>query len=280
MSVASAYVLSLYAGTGDTVSPLLATLYGQDSGRVRSAIAPAEALRNAQAHKDRDVALVGRQPEVKRVTDAFAKAVAKAASPEALLRDPAALEVILTANGLGDQLGRNALAREALLSDTTKPDALANRLADTRWTRVAKLYDFARKGLDNIRKPGVAESLASGYAEVKWRQSLDKATPGLSNALSFRAMAGGVGSAYDILGDPVLREVVTTTLKIPKQIAFQPLTAQVNAITTRLDIAKLKDAGFVDKFALRYLQAAAEAADAAPASDLTSLAVRSAGLLA
>ena len=280
MTVGGAFLLSLYGGTGDAVSPLLAALYGQDSGRLRSSIPPSQALRSAEANEKRDVAQVARQPEVKRVTDAFAKAVAKATSPDALLRDPAALEVILTANGLGDQLGRNALAREALTSDASKPDALANRLSDTRWAKAAKLYDFARAGLSLIRKPGVVESLANGYAEVKWRQSLDKATPGLSNALTFRARASSVTSALDILGDPVLREVVTTALKIPKQIAFQPLTAQSNAITTRLDIARLKDPSFVDKFSQRYLQAAAEAATSDAGSDLASLAVRASGLTA
>lgn len=280
MTVNGAYMLSLYGGTGDAVSPLLATLFGQGTGRVQSGLSPTQALRNAEAHRDRDVALVAKQPDVRRVTEAFSKAVANAESPAALLRDPAALEVILTANGLGDQIGRNALARNALMSDVTKPDALANRLTDTRWSKAAKLYDFARSGLTVIRKPGVVESLVNGYAEVKWRGSLDRTTPGLSNALTFRARASSIGSAYDILGDPVLREVVTTALKVPKQIAFQPLTAQVNAITTRLDLAKLKDANFVDKFTQRYLQAASEAANTDTASDLASLAVRSFGLTA
>lgn len=278
MTAIGSYMLSLYGGTGDAISPLLATLYGQNGGASQSGISATQALRNAEAHEARDVGLVARQPEVKRVTDAFARAVAKAATPDALLHDPAALEVILTANGLGDQLGRDALARQALTSDLTKADSLANKLTDTRWAKTAKLYDFAHSALSVIRKPGVMAALVNGYAEVKWRQSLDKATPGLSNALTFRARASTITSAYDILGDPVFRSVVTTTLKLPQEIAYQPLTAQVTAITSRVDIAKFKDASFVDKFSQRYLMAAADAANTDPTTDLTSLAVRTQGL--
>jgi len=128
-------------------------------------------------------------------------------------------------------------------------------------------------------------TLESAYAEVVWRKSLDAATPGLSDALTFRAGAGKTTSALQILGDPVLRRVVTTTLGLPPQIAFQSVEAQEGAISSRLDIRKLSDPKFVDSFTQRYLitraRNAATGADgtqaAAPA--LATLASRSSGLL-
>ncbi len=279
MAIDPLALLPLYGGTADATSSLLATLYGQGSARTGSGLSPFQALSAAEKNQARDVAATAARPEVKRAIDAFTQAVGKANSVDALLRDPAVTEVLLTANGLGDQIPRAALARKALSSDLSDPDSLANTLTDPRWRQTAATFDFARKGLSVIQDPAVISRLADGYAEVKWRQSLDAATPGLSNALTFRARAATVGSVDEILGDPVLREVVTVALKIPKQIAFQTLTAQESAISTRLDLAKLKDPKFVESFAQRYLHEASQTDASAAASDLTTLAVRAAGLL-
>ncbi len=273
------WTLSLFGGNTDASSSLLATLYGQNATTSRSGQSPMQALSAAEKNQTRDVARTAAQPLVKRAIDAFTRAVAKATTVDGALRDPAVMEVLMTANGLADQLPRAALARKALSSDLTNPDSLANTLTDSRWKQAAQTFDFAHKGISVLRDPRVVARLADAYAEVKWRKSLDAATPGLSNALTFRAQAASVTSVDQILGDPVLREVVTVALKIPKQIAFQTLTAQEIAISSRLDLAKLKDPKFVETFAQRYLNEAAQAATPDTATDLTSLATKAAGLV-
>jgi len=156
---------------------------------------------------------------------------------------------------------------------------LANTLTDTRWKHVAATYDFANKGLSLIQKPGEVSTLANAFAEITWRKSLDAATPGLSKALTFRAEAASITSVDQILGDPVMRSVVTTALDIPLQIAFQPIEAQEKAITSRLDITKFKDPKFVESFTQRYLLAAStKAATTDQSQDLTALAVQARGL--
>ena len=105
-------------------------------------------------------------------------------------------------------------------------------------------------------------------------------TPGLSNALTFRSEASTITSVDQILGDPVMRTVVTTALGIPLQIAFQPLQAQEKAISTQLDITKFKDPKFVESFVQRYLLAAnSNAASTSTTPDMNSLAVQSRGLV-
>lgn len=277
--MSGSFLLSLMGGGADAgTSSLIATLYGR--GPRSSSISPFVAMRSAEANRDRDIARTANQPEVRRAIEGFRAGLAKATTADGLLRDPRVLEVLLTANGLGDQITRPALARRALMSDLGDAASVANTLTDTRWKTVAATYDFAGKGLAVIKDPAVVDKLADAYAEVKWRRSLDQATPGLSNALTFRAQAGKVTSALQILGDPVLREVVTTALEIPRQIAFQPLTAQETAITSRLRIEKLADPKFVEAFAQRYLMAAARNAQTATEPDLVTLAVRSRGLIA
>lgn len=272
------YILTLFGSSApDAGSSLLSTLYG---GGATSNGDPISALIQAEANQTKSVAAEAAQPDVARATAAFTKAVTGAKSVSDLLADPAALNVLLTASGLADQTGSTALAAKALTSDTTKTDSLVNKLTDTRWKTVAQTYDFFHKGLSVIQQPKVIATITQGYAEQLWRQSLDKTTPGLSEALTFRAKASGVTSVDQILGDATLRKVVTTALGVPEQIAFQEIGAQETAISSRLDVKQLQDPEFVETFTRRYLIEAGIAAASATSSssDLSALAVQASGL--
>lgn len=269
-----ASILGLYApqpSTTDATTSLLSALYGTGTTSTpASGLDPGTALNNALRTEAKSVAAIARQPQTAREIAAFRTAVATAKTPADLLSNPAALKVLLTANGLADQAAYPALAKKALLSDTAKPGSLASKLTNAQYLATAKTFDFANKGLATLRNPAVLASITNGYAEVQWRKGLDASTPGLSNAIDFRTRASTIKTVDQVLGDPTFREVVTTALGIPKQIAFQSLTAQEQAIGTRLDISKFKNPKFVDQFTRRYLAAAA--ANAAPSStDITSL---------
>ena len=179
--------------------------------------------------------------------------MANATTAAQALDNPAVLKVLLTANGLADQLPYAALARKVLLSDPSDPKSLVSRLADSRWTAVARVFRFATNGIASLQDPKVQATLTQGYAEVIWRKGLEADTPGLADALDIRERAKGFTSAIQILGDPVMRRVVTTALGIPQEIAFQELPAQEKAITLRLDIKRLQDQKFVDGLSQRYL---------------------------
>lgn len=221
--------------------------YGASGGN------PVVALQQAVRTRDRSVAAAARQPAVKRDVAAFQAAVASAPDLKTLLANPAARRVLLTANGLGDQADSRALAQAALMSDPAKPDSLADR----RWAAMAQTFQFGAKGLAVLKDPAVVARLADGYAEIQWRKSLDAATPGLSAAMDFRDRAKGVTSALQILGDPVLRDVVTTALGLPKELALQSVEAQERTVSARLEVRRLQEPKFVDQFAQRYLLAKA-----------------------
>jgi hypothetical protein len=278
------YLTGLYgvdAGASTSPESMLATLYGYAGSKANSlGQNPAAALASAERNETRNIRLTAAEPEVKRAMDAFTAGVGKAKTVQELLANPAVMRVLMTANGLADQIPYTALARKALQSDLGDPKSLANRLTDTRWKPVVTTYDFANKALSVIQDPKVIATIANAYAEVTWRKSLDAATPGLSNALAFRKVASTISSVYQILGDPVMRSVVTTTLGIPLEIAFQPLEAQEQAVSTRLDITRFKDPKFVESFVQRYLLAAGtKATNTGTSPSLSTLAMQSRGLV-
>ncbi len=272
------YLPALYGGRSEGDS-LLATLYGQ-TGPTPGSTNPIAALEQARSHETKQVAQVAADPEVKRDLARFVRVLAKAKTAADLLSDPIAMKVLLTANGLGSHIAQSALAKQALLSDPAKTGSLASRLPDSRWLSVTKTYAFASKGLTILKDPKAITAVTNGYAEVLWRQKLDKTTPGLSNALDFLNRASTIKDALQVLGDPTFRAVLTTALGVPKQIAFQTIGSQENAITSRVDLKKFSDPVFTRHFAQRYLVAAAsEATNDGSGQDLTALAVRSSGLL-
>lgn len=243
----------------------LSLLYGSSSSGSVSGGNPVLALAQAEKNQTKQVAAEAKKPEVQRDVTAFRKAVAGAKDVKSLLANPAVQKVLLTANGLGDQIGSTGLVTKALMSKPSDPKSLANVLPNAAWKSAAATYDFANKGLAVLKDPKVLDTVASAYAEISWRKSLDAATPGLSDALTFRETATKVKSAIDILGDPVLRRVVTTTLGIPQEIAYQTLDAQEKAINSKVDVKQFKNKDFVESFAKRYLVAAASTGQASSA---------------
>lgn len=237
------------AGTG-AASSLLNTIFG---GAGAGGSDPVQALQIAQATQSQEITQTSQQPSVARDIAAFEGAVNSATSPAQLLADPAVQKVLLTASGMSDQVGFSALTTQALLSNPSDPNALVNQLSDTRWLTVNQTYNFATQGLSVIKTPSVLATIANGYAEQLWYQSLNATTPGLSDALNFIQQAPGITSVSQILGSSSLFNVVTTALGIPPQIVLQDQAAQQQAITSQLDISRLKDPSYVQGITDQFL---------------------------
>ncbi len=233
------------------------------------------ALRLAQATQAKAVQAEEKSPQIARDIAAFNAAVAKGSDAKTVLANPAVMRVLLTANGMADQLGFTALATKALLSDPTDPNGLASKLSstDARWKTVATTFDFAKSGLAILQTPSVLKSVADQYAQQSWRQSQDTQTPGIAQALAFLDQAASAKSVDDILGNKVLRAVVLGALGIPPQIAYQSLPAQEFAVSSRMSVARLQDPKFVQSLAQRFMMNQQSPASST-GTDLMSLAVQ------
>ncbi len=242
---------------------------------------PLTDLKLAQANETTDVAREAETPQVQRDIAAFKAGVANAKDIQTALENPNVMKVLLTANNLSSYIQYPALAQKALLSDPSQSNSLVNQLNDTNLLNTAKSFDFAKNGLAALQNPQVVATLTNGYSEVLWRQSLEKATPGLSNALAFLGQASSIKTVDDVLGNSVNRAVVLTALGIPEQVAFQDLTAQEQAVSSRVDVKKFQDPKFVTNITDQYLLTMQQQSKSSSGStDLTTLAEQASGLLA
>ncbi|HTU55561.1 MAG TPA: DUF1217 domain-containing protein [Acetobacteraceae bacterium] len=278
----AALITPLSSSGSSEAGSLLDTLYGYStSSTATSDTNPVAALEQAEQNETQDITTTAAEPEVARAIKTFTAAVQTATSPAQLLSNPTVMQVLLTANGLADQVPYTALAQQTLLSNPDDPNSLVNQLTDSSWLPVVQTYNFATQGLSVIQNPSVIQTIANGYAEYTWLSSLDQITPGLSSALAFRSQASSVTSVDQILGSATLFDVVTGALGIPEQIVYQPLSAQEQAISSRLNIADLQNPKFVQNLIEQYLvaqQASATASNTTPS--LSALAVQAQGIVA
>jgi hypothetical protein len=282
MSSSLSYLTTLYAGLGDTsgTASLLDTLYGNGgAGQVAdSGGSPIAALASAEKNEATQVKTTASEATVKNAMTAYTKAVNSGRSLDQILSDPSVLNVLLTANGLSDQIGNTALAKKVLTSNLSDPNSLANVLTDSRWKTLAQTYNLNVNGIKALNSPSVISAITQGYAQMTWEQAQDATTPGLSDALTFIQEAPTITSVDQILGNVTVRNVVTTALGIPQQIAFQSLTAQETAISSRLDVKNFQSPSFVQSFAQRFLiENNLNTSNTSSQPDLTTLAVEAGG---
>ena len=251
-------LFSTDSSASDTVASMIATIYGGGSAlsgptTFASTGNPLLDLKLAQKNEAADVALETKQPLVTQAITAFKNAVAGAKTIQAALGNPNVQQVLLTANGLSKYIGDTTLVQKALLSDPHDPKSLASQMGDYALLNTVLTYNFAQNGLKQLQDPKTIATLTSGYAEMTWRQSLEQATPGLSNALTFLEQASSIKSVNDVLDNMVNFLVVTAALGIPQSIVNQSQTAQQQAIRTRLNIADLQNPNFVTSLTDQYL---------------------------
>jgi hypothetical protein len=267
--------LPMLFGSKPQGSSLLETLY-RDAGAPAATADPLIALEQARSGETEQVARVAAEPRISRETAQFIEALATARTPARLLANPAALKVLLTATGLGDQAGNTNLATQALLSNASRADSLVNQFADKRWLAANTMFCFASKGLAVLRDPAMTADIVKAHARAIWQSRLEQTTPGLSNALEFLRRAATATDTAALLRDPAIRAVITTG-RDPAGDAPSPpndgrsedwandwpprtRAQSEQAIAATIDLAQLRDPAIATQIAHGYLLAVRQGA--------------------
>jgi hypothetical protein len=203
--------------------------------------------------EDRALGRLERDPQLQRQMEQFKRAVDRAPDARAALRDPRVRDVVLTALGLPDAVNQAGLAQRALMADPKDRDSILSRLSDQRWRAAAETLNLAERGIAALRDPELQANLSEGLQRARWREQLEAESPGLGDAILFRERAARATTAFEVLGDPIIRRVVTGALGLPQALAVQSVEAQARAVSARLNIENLQDPRQVTRLAERYL---------------------------
>lgn len=164
------------------------------------------------------------------------------------------LKFVLSAYDLEGQELYPGKIRKILESDLTDIDSLANRFNDPRFKQMTQDFNFNFMGLTKLQLGSTIQDIVTRYERVAYEKNLDEQAPGVRAAIEFNRRIKDVTQTVQLLGDNVLREVVTVANNIPKEIAYQEVDSQVTAVERKVDLNTLKnDKNEVEKLVMRYL---------------------------
>ncbi len=199
---------------------------------------------------------IGKDPTT--ASSYYAANIGKATSISAFVGNSKLLSYALDAYGLGDQASNTKLITQVLQGGVANPKSLAN--TQTKWKAFATAFDFAGKGAASVSTPAaiaatekkyVGQMSAAGptavaateknYVEQQLENNQGQQDVGVQLALYFNRVAPSVTSAYGILADKNLLEVVETVFGLPSSFSAENIDTQAKVLKELFKISDLQN---------------------------------------
>lgn len=202
---------------------------------------------------DRQTELFDKSPQIQRDTAYFESNIATVTSAEELVSDRRLLRVALGAFGLQDDIENRAFIRKILEEGTAADDALANRLSDDRYKRLADAFGFAGPAPPETGSPEFGREITDRFRRREFEVAVGNQDEALRLALNAQREVENVARDdasedarwFRILGNAPLRRVFEVALGLPESFGQLDLDRQLDEIKSRasrqLDIGSLSD---------------------------------------
>ena len=180
--------------------------------------------------------------QVVRATDNFRDKIGQITTAEDLVNDRELLSVALGAFGLDDDIDNSFFIRKVLTDGTTDPDALANKLSDSRYADFSEAFGFGSFG--GFSRTGLsffADEIIDRYEAKQFEKAVGEQDNSMRLALNLGpALAditdgGGTnnGQWFSMMGNAPLRELFQTALGFPSSFATIDLDQQLDQFKER-----------------------------------------------
>jgi hypothetical protein len=201
---------------------------------------------------DRSLAETAARPRVALESDYYLKHIGAVTSIDDFLKDTRLFTFAMKAFGLEDMAYARGFVRKILSDGVSDPQSLANRLTDDRFVAFARTFDFAAKGENATASTDAQQGVVDRYVRQTLEVSAGENNEGVRLALYFQREAPSVTSAYTLLSDAALWQVVKTVFGFPDEMANADIEKQANAVLQRLDLVDLKDPAKLDRLIARF----------------------------
>jgi hypothetical protein len=214
---------------------------------------------------DRSLARTRAEPPVALETRYYLDHIGAVKDIDGLVKDHRLFTYAMKAFGLEDMGGARAFMRKILSEGINDPKSFANRLADSRFIEFARVFNFDSLGPFTTQMPAARDGVVDRYIRQTLETEAGAENEGVRLALYFERKAPTVASAYGLLADPALWQVLKTTFGFPSEMANAAIDKQADAVLARLSLADLKDPVKLERLIQRF--AAAWDATTAAAQD-------------
>lgn len=249
------YVQLAHAFNFDAKGNLTTPLVAQDSAEV------VEIARNyviaalKQASPQQQAAV---RAQATKDATAYQEAIAGIDSVSDLLANRPMVDFILLAKGLEPKKVSTEFLKKIFSSDLNNPKSFANTQSDPRFAEIVASFNFDSKGnvarlpMMGPQKRDQFRETQANYLQQSLEQQQGDTNPGVRLALYFQRKAGEITSAYDILADKALSEVLRTTFDLPDSMASMQIDQQAKVVDKFMKIKDLSDPAKVEKLLSRF----------------------------
>jgi hypothetical protein len=178
------------------------------------------------------------EPAVKTASAYYAANIGKVTSISAFVNNYRLLSYALDAYGLGDQINSKALITQVLQGGVSNPKSLANTLQGGKWLAFAKAFSSIGSSGSTVATQSAIQTTESDYTEQQLEMDQGNSDPGVELALYFQRVAPTVTTAYGMLADKNLLEVVQTIFGIS---STSNIDKEAKEITNLLPLSELQD---------------------------------------
>lgn len=178
---------------------------------------------------------------ITRDTAYFEANIAEVKTAEDLVSDRRLLRVALGAFGLSDDINSRAFVQQILEGGSEADDALANRLADDRYSDFAEAFGFGNASGARTAEPGFTADIIDKFRAREFEVAVGNQDQSMRLALdaerSLPAIAALTGTEetrwLKIIGNPPLRKVFEAALGLPQSFGTIDLDRQVEEFRDR-----------------------------------------------
>ncbi|GIT91618.1 flagellar basal body rod protein FlgF [Jannaschia pagri] len=182
---------------------------------------------------------------VQRDMEYFREKISDVETPEQLVNDFRLLSVALNAFGLSEDINNKFLIRKVLEEGTLDPEALANRLSDTRYRDMARAFGFGDFPVPNTALSDFPDRIAARYVDQSFEQALGNTNNTMRLALNAQRELVNIAEEdssnrtkwFRIMGTPPLRQVFEGAFNLPTSFGTLDLDRQLTVFEERTEAA-------------------------------------------
>lgn len=182
-------------------------------------------------------------PQVQRATEAFRDRIGSISSAADLVDDRQLLQVALGAFGLDEDINNKAFIRQILDGGITDPDALANRLSDSRYKDFARAFGFGEAIPPRTQLSFFADEIIDRYEARQFERAVGAQDNAMRLALNLEPALADVNAGngtdnarwFAMMGNAPLRSMFETALGFPPSFAGIDLDQQLEQFRARAE---------------------------------------------
>lgn len=205
---------------------------------------------------------------MQRDLDYFTQNISRIQTAEALVADRRLLSVALGAFGLDTDIDNRFFIEKVLSDGTLEPKALANRLSDKSYLKLAQAFGFGDLPVPNTVRSDFAETITSAYKTRQFEIAVGQQDDTMRLALNLSRELGELAQKtssedtkwYSVMGSEPLRAVFETVFGLPDSFAALDIDKQLTVFKDKADrafgdsgISQFSDPGTMDELVRVFL---------------------------